>query len=91
MNFSKRRVNIVTEAVIDSEPPHCSPVVLNVETWLPHPVIGGEQAGASGHPGKGADQECSQVLGGIATIFLESELIPAVGVVALDFAGLSPD
>src|SRR6266700_3013207 len=91
MDFGKRGVYVVTEAVVHREPPSQFPVVLSKKAWLPKPEIRGKKAGASGHTRKGANKEGGQVLGGVLTIFLKSELIPAISVVALDFAGLSSD
>src|SRR5258708_8853977 len=94
VHLSEWCVYIVAEAVVDREPSLYVPVVLSKQAWLPHPVIWGKQDGTPGHSGKGDNQEWGQVacvLVGSSTIFLEPKLIAAIGVIALDLAGLSPD
>src|SRR4029077_8377495 len=91
MNFSEWSVNIVAEAIVKSEPAPRFPVVLNKEPRLPHAIVGCKEAGTAGHAGECADKEGRQIFGWISGISGKPELISAIGIIALDFAGLPPD
>src|SRR5215831_6120587 len=91
VDLSEWGVNIIAEPVVDREPAPRFPVVLNIEARLPHAVIGGKEAGTAGHSGKRADKEGRQIFGWVPGISRKSELISAIGVIALDFTGLPPD
>src|SRR5882672_5465089 len=91
VDFSEWSVNIVAEPVVEREPTPRFPIVLNKETRLPHAVIGSKEAGTACHTGKCADKESCKVFGWISRVSRKPELISAIGVIALDFAGLPPD
>src|SRR6185369_4715990 len=91
VDFRERSVDIVAEAVVESEPPPRFPVVLHIEAWLPHAVVRSKQAGAARYSGKCPDKKGRKVLGRIAGISWQAELVPAICIVALYFPGLAPD
>src|SRR5580765_3621539 len=91
VDLSEWCVNIIAEPIVEREPTPRFPVVLNIKARLPHAVIGGKEAGTAGNAGKCADKEGRQVFGWVSGISRKSELISAIGVIALDFTGLPPD